>query len=473
MYKKIFLTAVVALGSAMGSFAQSSDPVIMTINGQPVYRSEFEYSYTKNNSEGVIDKKTVKEYVDLFVNYKLKVQAALDEKMDTLTSFNKEYREYRDQQIRPTLITDADVEKEAQNIYRNTRERVGDVLYSTSHILIRLEQNADEATKKAAQQRADSIYNALKGGADFKELATRLSEDPGSARQGGSIGQIGKGQVVPEYENAAFALNEGEISAPVLSNFGYHIIKMDGKKEFEPYEALREDIMRFIDARGIREAIINNRINELIASGISTEKLMDQRADSLAAADMEMKYLFNEYHDGLLLYEISNREVWERASKDEKGLAAFYKKNKKNYKWDEPHFKGIAYHCRNQEDVDAVKKVLKGKKFDKWADILRSTFNNDSILRLRAEKGVFAKGDNALVDKEQYGLDKKPTALKDYPYDGTYGSIIKAPQQLDDVRGQVVADYQDALEKAWVAQLRKRYTVIVNDDIVATIKEQQ
>ena len=83
---------------SMAASAQTDDPVIMTVNGQPVLRSEFEYSYNKNNSEGVIDKKSVKEYVDLFVNYKLKVIAALDAKYDTLTSYNKEFRQYRDQQ---------------------------------------------------------------------------------------------------------------------------------------------------------------------------------------------------------------------------------------------------------------------------------------------------------------------------------------------------------------------------------------
>ena len=74
----------------------------MKINGTPVLRSEFEYSYNKNNSEGVIDKKTVEDYVDLFVNYKLKVVAALDAKLDTLTSFKNEFAQYRDQQLRPS-----------------------------------------------------------------------------------------------------------------------------------------------------------------------------------------------------------------------------------------------------------------------------------------------------------------------------------------------------------------------------------
>ena len=93
--------------------AQQNDPTIMTINGQPVSRSEFEYSYNKNNSEGVIDKKSVADYVDLFINYKLKVAAAYDAKVDTLRSFKKEFRSYRDQQVLPSFASDEAVEAEA------------------------------------------------------------------------------------------------------------------------------------------------------------------------------------------------------------------------------------------------------------------------------------------------------------------------------------------------------------------------
>lgn len=471
-FKKILSAALLAVISVTAN-AQSNDPVVMTIGDMKVHRSEFLYSYNKNNSEGVIDKKTVKEYVDLFVNYKLKVLAALDEHMDTLTSFNKEYREYRDQQIRPTLITDADVEAEALKIYESTKQRLGDTLVAPAHILIRLEQNAEEDVRNAAKLRADSVYNALMKGANFGELAKAVSEDKGSAVQDGKIGWIGKGQTVTEFENAAYALKENEISKPVLSPFGYHIIQLTGRKPFEPFDSLRSDILRFIEARGIRESIINNAVEKLIAANpsLTKEALMDLRADSLAKADSDMENLFREYHDGLLLYEISNREVWEKGAKDEKGLLSYFKKNKKKYTWDAPRFKGIAFHCKEEADVAAVKKCLKGKKFDKWAEILRSTFNADSVLRLRAEKGVFKQGDNKLVDKEQFKQDTKPVEVKGYPYDSTFGTIIKAPQELDDVRGQVVADYQDALEKAWVAELRKKYAIKINDDVVATIKD--
>ena len=105
--------------------AQTDDPVIMIVNGEPVLRSEFEYSYNKNNSEGVIDKKNIEEYVDLFINYKLKVGAALDAKYDTLQSFKDEFAQYRNQQVRPAFVTDADVEKEARKIYDQTVEQIG------------------------------------------------------------------------------------------------------------------------------------------------------------------------------------------------------------------------------------------------------------------------------------------------------------------------------------------------------------
>ena len=121
---RIIVSLATILLSSLMAFAQQDDPVIMTIDGNPIHRSEFEYSYNKNNTDGVIDKKSIHDYEDLFINYKLKVQAALDAKLDTLSSFKQEFMTYRDQQVRPTMITDADVEAEAQKIYKETRDRI-------------------------------------------------------------------------------------------------------------------------------------------------------------------------------------------------------------------------------------------------------------------------------------------------------------------------------------------------------------
>ena len=164
--KKNILAALLFIAAVPFAAAapQKDDPVIMTVNGQSVLRSEFEYSYNKNNSEGVIDKKSVEEYVDLFINYKLKVAAALDAHYDTLTSFKQEFAQYRDQQVLPAMVTDDDMLKEAHNIYDNTVRQIGpDGLVQVAHILIRVDQKAPADDLSAAKQRIDSVYNALSG----------------------------------------------------------------------------------------------------------------------------------------------------------------------------------------------------------------------------------------------------------------------------------------------------------------------
>ena len=186
--------------------------------------------------------------------------------------------------------------------------------------------------------------------------------------------------------------------------------------------------------------------------------------------DPNLKYLVQEYHDGLLLYEISNRNVWDKAANDEAGLVEYFKKHKKNYKWDAPRFKGIAYHVKNQADVERVKDAVKNLPFDKWAEVLRKTFNSDSV-QIRVEKGIFKMGDNALVDRDVFKKDTTVKTNPKYPIDAVYGQVMKAPKEMDDVRGLVVADYQEQLEKEWVDGLRKKATIKINDDVVATVNK--
>ena len=476
--KKQLILAAWLLNALTITAQTDNDPIIMTVAGKPVPRSEFEYSYNKNNTDGVIDKKNVEEYVDLFVNYKLKVQAALDARIDTTQAFLNEFAQYRDQQVVPTFVNDDDMLAEAHHVYDETAKAIGpDGLIRAAHILIRLPQKASEAEQQKAKERIDSIYGALKAGADFETLAKSLSEDTGSARNGGMIGWFSKNQTVKEFEDAAFALQPDEMSKPVLSPFGWHIILMKERKQFEPFDFHKDNILKYLEQRGARNSISERKIDEMVKNSngqLTKEELITRQADSLSAKDLSMRYLIKEYHDGLLLYEVSNQHVWDKAAKDEVALENYFKKNKAKYKWDEPRFKGMAYHVKVQSDVKAVADCVKKLKFDDWNEALRKTFNNDSILRIRVEKGLFKKGDNALIDREVFKKqDAKVDSVKGFPIDATYGKIIKAPQTYADVRGLVTADLQDELEREWVADLRRRYTFTVNEDVLKTVNKHE
>lgn len=460
---------------ALAVHAQS-DPVVMTVNGVPVTRSEFEYSYNKNNGEGVIDKKTVEEYAELFVNYKLKVAAALDEHLDTLSSFKDEFAMYRDQQVRPTIVTDAEILDEARKAYNRAKESIGAKgLIRPAHIFFRLSTKATQHEQELVRQRADSVYRALQAGADFAALAAKVSQDPRSAAREGDLGWMQPGQTFVEFEEAAYALQPGQFSRPVLTPEGYHIILVKERKQLEPFEELKDMIVRSFEQQGLRDAIADMKVQQRIEQSGGTltgQQVMQARADSLAAVDPEMKYLIQEYHDGLLLYEISNREVWERAEKDETGLRAWFDAHKKDYAWQEPHYKGIAYHVKTKADVKAVKRSIKKVPFEQWAEVLRTTFNADSVIRVRAEKGIFKAGDNGTIDRLVFKLKQTTFDAEnaDYPIEAVYGKKQKKyPDDYTDVRGQVVADYQQMLELEWVKSLRQRYPVQINQEILKTV----
>ena len=475
MKRKLFSLLLLA---ATATYAQKADPIIMTVAGVDVPRSEFEYSYNKNNTDGVIDKKTIEEYVDLFINYKLKVQAALDAKYDTLTSFKTEFAQYRDQQVLPTFVTDDDMLAEAHKVYDETLTSIGpDGLVNAAHILMRMPQKATDEQQREAKRRIDSVYAALQAGADFETLAKQVSQDPGSAQRGGVLGWFSRHQMVKEFEDAAFALQPGQMSKPFQSPFGWHIILQKERKQLEPFDFHRENILKFLEQRGARNAITERKLDAMTKASDNTktrDMLIEARADSLSQVDTEMRYLIKEYHDGLLLYEISNRTIWEKAAKDEETLALYFKKNKKKYQWDEPRFKGMAYHVKQQSDVKAVANCVKKLKFDAWNEALRSTFNGDSIIRIRVEKGLFKKGDNALIDRECFKVaDAKVDSVKGYPIDAVYGKMLKKPEDYTDVRGLVTADLQDEMERFWVADLRKKYSFTVNEEVLKTVNKHE
>lgn len=452
-----------------------ADPVLLTVAGVPVTRSEFVYAYEKNNVQTALERKSPQEYLPLFIDYRLKVQAALDAHLDTTQAFLQEYRACRDRQVKPLLITQSDFKDEARRLYDRERNRVvsNGGLYHVSHILISIPQKATAAQQAQAKKQIDMVYAALTRGEDFGRLAAKYSQDATSAPNGGDLGWVEKGQTLPEFEQEFLKLRSGNHSLPFLSPAGYHIVKLHEKKDFPDYQSLEQDILRYLKQKSLSEKILDDKISSITGQApTATDKqlFLDQKAEELAAKDIKLKYLFKEYHDGLLLFAIADRTIWHNAARSEKALELFFKQNKKKYKWESPRYRGAIYHAANKDKAKAFKKLLKKADFGLWREIMAQNSMSGEANAIKGEVGIFRYGDNAFVDRLVFKNKHNSLPTQTLPITKVYGKKIKRPKKYTDVRNLVLEDYKEMLEKEWVKELRRKYKVSINQGVLQTIK---
>jgi peptidyl-prolyl cis-trans isomerase SurA len=183
-----------------------------------------------------------------------------------------------------------------------------------------------------------------------------------------------------------------------------------------------------------------------------------------------LKYLVQEYHDGLLLYEASKREVWDVAASDIKGLQQWFKNHKKQYAWEEPRFKGFVYQCKEKSLMKKVASVVKKNADGDWRSAIKATFNKDSVVVRVSGPYLCKKNENPYVDQLVFGEGEAPVNAK-YPYIGVVGKKQKQPKSYEDVRSLVVNDYQEYLEKAWIEKLRTKFKFQVNQEVLGTVNK--
>jgi len=219
------LTFCSMLLGASSSSAQEKDPILLTVDGQNVSLSEFEAVYRKNNREATVDPADLKEYLDLYINFRLKVREAEALGLDTLKKFIEELKGYQKQLAKPYL-TDKNV---SEGLIKEAYERMKQDV-SASHILLKVGPDALPKDTLAVYNRIVELRNAaLKG--DFEALARKNSEDPSAAENGGNLGWFSAMRMVYPFETAAFTTPVGQISQPVRTRFGYHILKINGKRD--------------------------------------------------------------------------------------------------------------------------------------------------------------------------------------------------------------------------------------------------
>lgn len=573
----------------------AEDKVLMTIDGEPVMASEFQYIYEKNNNDAQTEPMTLDEYLTLFTNFRLKVHEAEMQKLDTAESFKKELAGYRaqatakylvDKEAEDSLIRmtydricrdrraahivvrcpkGSSPEEEAIALAKinDIRERVTigkeikkgkgkkaklvrvpedfktvamevsedpmvkenggelgwitvfryvypfeEAVYNTPvgavsdvfrsgfgyHIalveeerpheevraqhIMKMAQESDPERVAAAKEQIDAIYARIMAGEDFAELAKTESEDRGSASRGGDLGWFGKGAMVQPFEEAVFALNDsGEVSAPVLSRYGWHIIRLEGKRMAQPYEEMKAEIEKKMQrderAKEAEKSFLRKTRAEYNLPATMTDKqVMDYADQHLEEKYEEFRMLVKEYHDGILLFDVSLKEVWDKAPQDKEGLTKFFKKNKKKYTWENPRYKGYVLSCKNEQVAKAAKMIVKTFPHDSVESVINTRLNLDSTTYVKVSYGMWEKGMNPAVDK--FGFkDKKSefTPSEDLPVVVCLGKVLKAPEEWADERTKVITDYQDYLEAEWLKVLRQKYPVVINEDVLAELKK--
>lgn len=197
-------------------------------------------------------------------------------------------------------------------------------------------------------------------------------------------------------------------------------------------------------------------------------EVVEKELEYLKSVNSDYRNLLKEYSDGLLLFEISSDKVWNVASTSTKKLDEYFQEHKDKYVWSEPRYKGIVICSANQEVYNRVEKILKTNTEEEAEELIRKEFLNNKVSLVKIEKGVFPKGNNAAVDDKIYKTATYSSSA--FPFVSTRGAVISAPQTYLDVKGLVTADYQTYLEEEWVKSLRKKYDVIINKEVLKTIK---
>ena len=461
--------AALLLLASTTALAQVTDPVLMRVNGKEVTRSEFEYAFNKNNTNLAGEGQSVEEYLPMYVDFKLKVAEAESLSLDTLASFREEYERDRNLMAENYLVDTCFINDEAYKIYAKDSATIGrDGFIEVAHIVFLAKQQAPVAEINLAKARIDSAYAMLNEGKTFEDVAKHFNIPAQAIRSF----EIVRGQVYPEFESAAYALADGSYSAPFESPAGFHIVKRISSRPFGAFSEYKSAIVNMLEQQNIREAARMKRGRDLAREfgGNLTPQEALAREDSL----LESKYpdfgnLMREYYEGLLFFEVSTREVWNKVAADEAGLEKFFKKNRKKYKFETPRFRGAVVQANSQENLDRIKEILAGQSFENYKSAIEENLPKDSVRTVRVEVGIFAVGDNAWVDSMVFGQGDGGRLRHGFVVVDTVGEVIEAPETYKDVKGLVTADYQKHLEDKWVKSLRKKYKVKVDKNVLKTV----
>ncbi len=423
--------------------------------------------------------------------------------------------------------------------------------YKVAHIMVSLAKNADEQQEKRAKMKIDSLYRLVVSGENFAQLAIKYSDDKGTALNKGELPWFGTGKMSHEFENVAFSLkiNE-EISKPVRTENGWHIIKKMDQQKIPSYNKMQDQIKNMVsnsdrhsicEQNFIRQFKKENNFTENRELGIlytavdstifenkwnltnfidldnvlfvignkkytqydfaksleknqknmfpipiinyvdrqyeefRNKKIIEFEIKSLKQKNRFYKYLVNEFHDGMLLFEIMEKEVWGKAKKDTSGLKRFYRKNIEKY--NNFYTSDISvFKFEIGTDIKKLKKYFVKYKKKAFADSILAIVVSKSVKKEFQFKNRFIAEENSndifttiAKDYRSGNLqpDQKIIILENdnaLVYLNT--SIIKTKKPWERFRTVLSSDYQDYIEDRWIKRLKLKYKITINEKVL-------
>lgn len=548
---------------------------IFKYGNKEVSQKEFLRAYNKNSSGEKADEKSYREYLDLYIRFKLKVQDAFDKGMDTLPGQQAELQSFRSQVLHNFMEDDSTVDrllreafersqkdihiahifipyntatledtakanKLAQDAWKQLQkgmpfgniarlysadtaawEKQGDIGYITvftlpyelenlayntppgtfskpytssigihifknlgerkavgsmkaAQILLAFPPDANESTRMQTRLKADSIYNALQKGSRFEDMAAQFSNDNLSYLMGGELAPFGVGTYDLEFENAAFSLNKnGAISKPILTKQGYHIIKRlevfpvnTDPDSAEAMTDLKFKLKNDLRMNETGKALVNKAylLTNLDKEKYSDIEVLNFYREHLEEYNPEFAAQLNEFKEGNLLFEIMQATIWEKAANDSVGLKEYYQLHKSKYVWD-TSADAIIFTCNDSSNAEAIRAAF-SINTSGWKDIVKA--NEGKVL---ADSGRFELTQLPVktITTLQSGIITQPHN-NETDHTSSFVYIVKiyatqTPRSFEEAKGFVLNDYQLALEDEWVKELKKKYPVVIDEEV--------
>ena len=520
---------IVVCSLSLTLFSQKNDPVLFSINDDPVLVSEFKRVYEKNIDIVDEDAKDIDKNLDLYINFKLKVKEAYALKLDTLSSYKNELNMYRKQLLEPYLQDETFHKQLVEEAYKRTKEEV-----RASHILVMFPKKGMTRDSLFLLKKLEDARNKIMSGASFEEVAKEVSEDPSVEINGGDLGYFSAFRMVYPFEDVAYLTQVGSVSKPFKTRFGYHILKVTDRRAskgmFKVAHILANDrsIVGKVSIDSAYTALVKGatftdvakRFSDDVGSAsrggeldkFGTGTMVEPFENAVRALKQEGDYskpFKTKYgwHIVKLLkkYPVESFETLEReldrkvASSGRGALAteAVINRLKKKYviKQNRPVVdkilsdKEVTDTTKELFSINSKKFTLKSyldfHKFNKTTNAYSkfSSFLNHSLIAYYKNdiqhnnedfKATFREYKEGLLLFEL--MQKKIWTKASRDTDGLENffrdhSKIYNTDNLEEIKGKVISDYQEFLEREWLEDLKKETTIKINKKALKTIKK--